>query len=108
MHVPVDALQIEPAGQVAASEDVLLQVMRSQRSVSRLQTVSAGQSAILQPPATTYVTAATPATPAAKAPLPTGEIGTKPLAGREPGQPKSPKERPMVRIHRPMRMTKPG
>lgn len=107
--MPVDALQVEPFGQVAASEDVPLQAMRSQRSVSTLHTVSAGQSAILQPPATTYVTAATPATPAANAPLLTGvTCGAKPLAGREPGQPNSPIERPMVGIHRPMRMTKRG
>jgi hypothetical protein len=104
--VPVDALHAEPAGQLLA-RGAELQVMRSQRSVPALHTVSAGQSAILQPPAATYVTAATPATPAAKAPLPTGVVsGATPLCPREPGQPNSTIGKPIAGIHRPIRIAK--
>lgn len=104
--MPVDALQDEFAGHGFARGDVL-HVRRSQRSVSELHTVSAGQSAILQPPAATYVTAATPATPAANAPLPTGVVsGTTPLCPRDPGQPSCSVESAIAGIHRPIRITK--
>ena len=102
----MDGLHAVFAGHALARGEVL-HVMRSQRSVSELQTVSAGQSAILQPPAATYVTAATPTTPAANAPLPRGVVsGTTPLCPREPGQPNSIVERTIAGNHRPIRITK--